>query len=223
MPEEPRVATDPLAVPGLLTPRLLRVEQVSQGWVNKYLLTYELPDGSEYVYEAASRERSPEEYKAALRKVGDGAPVQAEAVCMVPQLPGGRVLLIREFRYPVNAWVVAFPAGLIDPGEDEYTAIGRELAEEVGLCVRDDLGDAAVRMLAQPGLSSTGLTEEAVRIAVVKADWAASAQPERGELIEPFLLAREDIPAFLQRNQLPIGTRAQLMLMLLTADDALWE
>lgn len=222
MPAEQLPLADPLAPPAQPAPRLERVEQASQGWVNKYLLTYRLPDGSEYAYEAASRERSPEEYETALRRVGAGAPVQAEAVCMVPQLPDGRVLLIREFRYPVNAWVVAFPAGLIDAGEDERAAIARELAEEVGLRVRDELGADAVRMLAQPGLSSTGLTEEAVRIALVKADWAAEARPERGELIEPFALARQQIPAFLRENRLPIGTRAQLMLMLLAADDALW-
>ncbi len=131
-------------------------------------------------------------------------------------------MLIKEFRYPVNSWVVAFPAGLIDEGEDEVTAISRELAEEGGLRVRTELGQRAVRMLPQAGLSSTGLTEEAVRIAIVQVDHAGQAQPEPNELIEPFTLRREDIGAFLERNQLPIGTRAQLMLMVLAADDSLW-
>lgn len=211
-----------LSVPERPMPRLVGVEQESCGWVSKYQLAYELPDGSPYVYESASRERSAAAYEAALRSHGKGAPVAARAVCIVPVLPGGELLLIKEFRYPVNSWVVAFPAGLVDPGEDERAAIGRELAEEVGLRVRTELGPRAVRLLPQAGLSSTGLTEEAVRIAIAQVEPAGEAAPERGELIEPFTLRREDIGAFLERNRLPIGTRAQLMLMVLAADDSLW-
>lgn len=203
-------------------PELLGVQQASTGWVNKYLLSYQLPDGTPFTYESASRERSAAAYEAALRRHGQGEPVASEAVCVVPMLPDGELMLIKEFRYPVNSWVVAFPAGLIDEGEDEVTAISRELAEEVGLRVRTELGQRAVRMLPQAGLSSTGLTEEAVRIAIVQVDHAGQAQPEPNELIEPFTLRREDIGAFLERNRLPIGTRAQLMLMVLAADDSLW-
>ena len=36
-------------------PKLTAVEQVSDGWINKYLLTFRLSDGSDYTYEAASR------------------------------------------------------------------------------------------------------------------------------------------------------------------------
>ena len=32
-------------------PQLKNIEQVSEGWINKYILTYELPDGTDYVYE----------------------------------------------------------------------------------------------------------------------------------------------------------------------------
>ncbi len=130
-------------------PELLGVQQASTGWVNKYLLSYRLPDGTPFTYESASRERSAAAYEAALRRHGQGEPVASEAVCVVPMLPDGELMLIKEFRYPVNSWVVAFPAGLIDEGEDEVTAISRELAEEVGLRVRTELGQRAVRMLPQ--------------------------------------------------------------------------
>lgn len=36
-------------------PKLVKVEQVSDGWIKKYVLTYEKPDGSLYTYESASR------------------------------------------------------------------------------------------------------------------------------------------------------------------------
>ena len=38
-------------------PRLKNIEQVSEGWINKYILTYELPDSTDYVYESTSRKK----------------------------------------------------------------------------------------------------------------------------------------------------------------------
>ena len=46
-------------------PRLKNIEQVSEGWINKYILTYELPDGTDYVYESTSRKKL-EAYRAGL-------------------------------------------------------------------------------------------------------------------------------------------------------------
>jgi len=37
------------------TPTLQNIDQVSDGWIKKYVLTYELPDGSPHIYEAVSR------------------------------------------------------------------------------------------------------------------------------------------------------------------------
>ena len=54
------------------------------------------------------------------------------AAAVVPLMPDGRVLIVRQFRYPVGRTFVEFPAGKIDAGEaPERTAV-RELAEETG-------------------------------------------------------------------------------------------
>ena len=44
-----------------------------------------------------------------------------------------RVVLIRQFRYPLGGYVYELPAGLVDPGENYHTAAIRELKEETGL------------------------------------------------------------------------------------------
>ena len=49
---------------------------------------------------------------------------------VIPVLPND-VLLVRQFRYPMQESLLEFPAGKIDPGRPETTA-HRELAEEVG-------------------------------------------------------------------------------------------
>ena len=73
--------------------------------------TVELPNGK----------LAPREY---MRHVG--------AVCVVPLLDDGSVLLERQFRYPVRRVMLEFPAGKIDAGETSLATGQRELAEEAG-------------------------------------------------------------------------------------------
>lgn len=195
------------------TPALESVETVSTGWINKYHLHYTLPDGRPYTYEGVSR-KGPERYEAALEALGSTGAPDPDAVCIVPLLPDGLVLLEREFRYPLNSWCVSLPAGLIDAGESLEEAVARELSEETGYRLRDDIAPA-VRPLPQPGFSSTGLTEENVQVVFAQVEAAGKARPDSAELIEPFTVARADLRAFLDANQLPIGTRCQLILELL--------
>lgn len=195
------------------TPTLESIETVSTGWINKYHLHYTLPDGRPYTYEGVSR-KGPERYEAALEALGNTGAPTPDAVCIAPLLPDGSVLLEREFRYPLNSWCVSLPAGLIDAGESLEEAVARELSEETGYRLRDDIAPA-VRPLPQPGFSSTGLTEENVQVVFAQVEAAGEARPDSAELIEPFTVARADLRAFLDANQLPIGTRCQLILELL--------
>lgn len=56
-----------------------------------------------------------------------------DAVFLVPMTSDGRIVLIREYRYPVRQWVIGVPAGNLDrPDEDHAEAARRELREEVG-------------------------------------------------------------------------------------------
>ena len=197
-------------------PQLVNVEHVSGGWINKYILTYQLPNGKLYSYESVSRKK-PEAYQQELDGNAAGKSPVVDAVCIVPILPDGSVLLIKEFRYPLNSWCISFPAGLIEPGENLIDCINRELHEETGYCIRQDLGDAAITSFTQSGFSSTGLTEENVRVVFAHVEQHGEAQPELNELIEPFILKREEIATFLTENTLPIGTRCQLALGILAA------
>lgn len=192
-------------------PRLVGIRQVSDGWIKKYVLAYAMPDGSTYEYESASR-KSIDAYRAELEGNARGEQPIADAVCIVPQTPDGNLLLIREFRYPLNSWCIAFPAGLKEPGESLAACVDRELREETGYALRADLGAAALDPLPQAGFSSTGLTDETVQVVFAQVERVANAQPEPSELIEPFLLPIADISRFLAENDTPIGTRAQLVL-----------
>ena len=58
--------------------------------------------------------------------------VHPGAVVVLPLLPDGRVLLIRNRRYAVGDTLVELPAGALQKGEDPMNAAGRELLEETG-------------------------------------------------------------------------------------------
>ena len=191
------------------TPKLQKIEQVSSGWVNKYVLTYLMGDGREHSYEMASR-KGPDALRALLEGNAEGrVPTTPDAVSIVARTPRDTLVMEREFRYPLNSWCIAFPAGLVDPGEDILTCAARELSEETGYEV---IPGTTLRALPQAGYSSTGLTDETVHIVYAQAEKARDAHTEPNELIEVFELPIADIDAFLRENTTPIGVRAQLIL-----------
>ena len=54
------------------------------------------------------------------------------AVAIVAILDDGRVLLERQYRYPIAKSCIEIPAGKLDPNEDHLTCAKRELEEETG-------------------------------------------------------------------------------------------
>jgi ADP-ribose pyrophosphatase len=54
------------------------------------------------------------------------------AVFVVPVTAAGEVVLIRQYRYPLGAWILEVVAGGMEPGEDVLQSAARELMEEVG-------------------------------------------------------------------------------------------
>ncbi|HUW51075.1 MAG TPA: NUDIX hydrolase [Sulfuricella sp.] len=58
--------------------------------------------------------------------------VHPGAVVVVPVLDDGDILMVRQFRYPLNRDFYELPAGKIDPGEDVLACGQRELQEETG-------------------------------------------------------------------------------------------
>lgn len=58
--------------------------------------------------------------------------VHPGAATVIPVFDDGRVLIERQFRYPLGRSFVEFPAGKIDRGEAPFSTACRELIEETG-------------------------------------------------------------------------------------------
>ena len=95
------------------------------------------------------------QWETTLRQNGQNA-----AVVIGVLRPSDRLLLVRQFRPPLNTFALEFPAGLINAGEDPAQAALRELKEETGY---------TGTVTASTGLcaSSSGLTGELLDLFMV--------------------------------------------------------
>ncbi len=63
--------------------------------------------------------------------------VHSGAVMVIPLFDDGRVLLERQYRYPICKVMIEFPAGKLDANEGALACAERELREETGYSARE--------------------------------------------------------------------------------------
>ena len=130
-----------------------RINGIKKLTDNRYLNLYELDatfrDGSRAPYYVSSRRKSADNVKAATH---DNRP-DGVILCGVYGEEKDRLVLIRQYRYPIDGYVYEFPAGLVEPGEDMVEAGVREMLEETGLVFSPVCS-------TQPFFMTVGMTDE---------------------------------------------------------------
>jgi 8-oxo-dGTP pyrophosphatase MutT (NUDIX family) len=113
-------------------------------WEGKYLRSVLI---NYYVRCAPSGRIEARDWEAFERVNCDGI------IGIVPFTANREVILIRQFRPPVNGFVIELPAGLVDRGESFEEAVRRELIEETGYA------SGRVHFLAEGPMSSGASSE----------------------------------------------------------------
>lgn len=120
------------------------------------------------------------------------------------------IVMIRQYRYPVNDWLYELPAGLIDEGETAGQAAIREMYEETGLAFEVyEGGNSAFR---RPVYLGAGLTDETSMAVFGYASGSISGRfQEKTERIEVLLADKREAGRILREEKLSL--RAAFLLM----------
>ena len=99
-------------------------------------------------------------------------------VAAVPVLDDGRIVIIRQFRYPLRKYIWEIPAGKLDSGQTPRDTIARELEEEIGYSARKLTEICSF-------YSSPGFCDEIIHLFVARGLVPCDRRLETGEYITP--------------------------------------
>jgi ADP-ribose pyrophosphatase len=117
------------------------------------------------------------------------------SVVVLPVLPDGRIILIRQYRHAARQFLWELVAGRIDSGEKIRQAAVRELIEETGY--------RAKRLHVFLDLFPTpGFLEERMYILIAEGLTTGKAEPEEDEKIVAKAFTRTELEQMIQRGVL---------------------
>lgn len=183
---------------------------------NKFLNLFKLDaltdSGRPFDYFFVSR-RKADEIKIITKELA------AEGVVIYPVLKDDpdKIVMIRQYRYPLDEYLYELPAGLIDAGETPDEAAVREMKEETGLDfeVYTD-GNEAYR---RPFFMGAGFTDESCNAVFGYASGTISRDDmEDTESIQVLLVDRKEAARILKEERVSIRA-AYLLMNFLHADD----
>ena len=98
----------------------------------------------------------------------------------------GKVLLVKQFRYPMKEVLYELPAGKLEYGEDPFEAGKRELEEETGYCAKKwtDLGFV---------YTSPGYSDEKLYLYKAEDLYFTHRHPDEGEILEPLEIEADEV------------------------------
>lgn len=169
-----------------LIEKKMKSEKVFEGnLLTVYCDKVELPNGKE-----ASREF--------IRHPG--------AVAVVPVTHDGKIVLVRQYRYPVGKTMLEIPAGKLDYGEEPDDCVLRELEEETGYIAK------RIRKLSSM-YTTPGFTDEVIHLYIADQLTLAKQCPDEDEFLDVEVYTKEEVKAMIEDGTMNDG-KSMLALLL---------
>uniref|UniRef100_A0A8C3B2I2 ADP-sugar pyrophosphatase n=2 Tax=Cairina moschata TaxID=8855 RepID=A0A8C3B2I2_CAIMO len=138
---------------------------VERKWLKLEETTYTDPNGKTRTWETVKR---------AGRKKGVSADGVAVIAVLQRTLHYDCIVLVKQFRPPINGYCLEFPAGLIEENETAESAALRELEEETGY--KGEVVECTPALCLDPGLSNS--TTHIVSV-TINGDEAENTRPKQ--------------------------------------------
>ena len=180
----------------------------AEKWLNLFEVSYVARTGDEKSWQIASRQNEP--------KCLSGNYHRPDAVVIVPfHTVRDKMVIIREYRVPLDDYEYGFPAGLVDDGESVEQAARRELMEETGLTVSRFI------KVSPPIYSSAGMTDESIAMVYVECEGEPSNSANTdSELIEILFISPDEALDLLKDTTLKFDAKAWLAISQFAEKDA---
>ena len=132
-----------------------------------------------------------------------------------------RLVLIRQYRYPLDAYIYELPAGLVDAGETPAQAAAREMKEETGLDFTEYTGGEA--RYRRPYFMGPGFTDEtSAAVFGTVSGQISDCENESTEEIEVLLADKDTVRRILDNERVSLRG-AYLMMQFLGCEDDPFE
>ncbi len=147
-------------------------------WVRFHEDEVQFPDGSEGKY-------------AYMDRVDSGPMI-------IPMTENGKIVVLKEWRYPIQGWTYCFPFGGKNNAEDIITAAQRELKEETGYVAKEWVSIGSIQI--DPGANT-----QTTPIFVAKGLTQLEAHSDASEVHEVCEFSIEEIETMIQNGEMTNG------------------
>lgn len=195
--------------------RIGRIEKKTDTpYLNFYQLEAEHRDGRISPYYMASRAKDIAHLKSVT---GKNAP-DGVILYGVYGPEKDKLVLIRQYRFPLGGYVYEFPAGLIEDGEDMLSAGIREMYEETGLSFQPREGGSYSR----PFFTTVGMTDESCSMVFGYCSGTpTNAHQEASEEIQVVLADRAECRRILKEENVAVMCAYMMMHFIAAPGDPL--
>ena len=137
------------------------------------------------------------------------------AVVVVAELPDGRLVVERQWRYPLHSALIEFPAGKLDAGEDLLACAQRELQEETGYRARE-------WAYAGPMHPVIAYSTEVIHIFFARDLVAGERKLDEGEFLDVFIASLDELLSWSRDGLLTDGKTLSCLLWLQNTRAGTW-